>query len=99
MKISEILTTSANVSLEAKVAGKSESRDVNTRFGATRVAEATLEDDSGKIVLVLWGDQIEKVSTGDRIQIQNAYVKEWNGSLQLNIGKFGKITVLEPEKL
>ena len=98
MKISEILTTGANVSLEARVTEKGGSRDVNTRFGATRVTEVTLEDDSGKIILVLWGDQIEKVSRGDVIQIQSAYVKEWNGSLQLNVGKFGKITVIAPEK-
>jgi replication factor A1 len=99
MKICEILTTSATVSLDAKVIGKSETRDVNTRIGAARVAEVTLEDDSGTIVLVLWGDQIEKVSVGNQIRIEKAYVKEWNGSLQLNVGKFGKITVIESEKV
>ena len=94
MKISDVKTTASNVSLEAVVAQKGEPRDVNTRMGATRVAECNIEDDSGTTILVLWGDQIDLVKEGDKIKITNGYVKEWQGNLQINIGKFGKIEVV-----
>ena len=95
MKISEIKTTADKVDLDAKVISKGEPRQVNTRMGPTQVADCTLEDDSGTITLTLWGDQIDKVKEGDMVRIEKGYIKEWNGQLQLNIGKFGKLTVLE----
>ena len=93
MKISDVNTTAKNATLEATVTAKFDAREVNTRMGATKVAECTIEDDSGSITLVLWGDQIDMVKEGDKIKITNAYVKEWNGNLQLNVGKSGKIEV------
>ena len=94
MKISDIKTTTDKVNLEAKILEKGEPREVNTARGPTRVAECTLEDDSGTIILVLWGDQIDSVKEGDKIRVSNGYVKEWNGALQVNAGKFGKIEVV-----
>jgi replication factor A1 len=95
MKIADITTTSMKVELEeAKILQKTEPREVNTRLGPTRVAECTIEDDTGTIILVLWGDQIDSIKEGDRINIKGGYVKEWNGNLQLNVGKFGKLSVL-----
>jgi len=94
MKISDVKTTTQKVVLEAKVAVKGDSREVNTRMGATRVVECTLEDESGTMILVLWGEQADLVKEGDMIRVSNGYVKEWNGALQLNVGKFGKIEVI-----
>ena len=95
MKVSDINNNSVKVNLEAKVAQKGESREVNTRMGPTRIAEATIEDDTGSITLVLWGDQIDSIKEGQKIKIENGYVKEWNGAFQINIGKFGKLEVVE----
>ena len=94
MKINEIKEDSRKINVEAKVVEKEGTREVNTRFGKTKVANAVIEDDSGTMVLVLWGEEADKVKEGDTIKIDNGYVKEWNGSLQLSIGKFGKMTVL-----
>jgi len=93
MKISDINNTSVKVNLEAKVSKIGETREVNTRMGPTRVAEATLEDETGSMTLVLWGDQIDSVKEGQKVKIENGYVKEWNGAFQINIGKFGKMIV------
>ena len=46
------------------------------------------------MVLVLWSDETEKINEGDNIKIDNGYVKLWNGTLQLSVGKFGKLTIL-----
>jgi replication factor A1 len=93
MKISELTLDSKRVDLDAVVIEKREPRNVNTRFGPMRVADITIEDESGRITLVLWGENIDKINEGDHIQIRNGYITEWNGNLQLNVGKFGKLIV------
>jgi len=94
MKLSDIKHDTRRVMLTAKVVEKREPREVNTRYGATMVCEAVIEDETGTMILVLWGDEVEKVSEGDTVKIENGYVREWNGSLQLNVGKFGKLNVV-----
>lgn len=94
MKISDLKEGSSKVNIEAKVTEKEETREVTTRFGKTKVANSVIEDDSGSMVLVLWGEQADQVKQGDNIKIENGFVKEWNNSLQLSVGKFGKLTVL-----
>ena len=95
MKINEIKIGLSGVSVEAKVIDVEETREVMTRYGRRRVANATIEDDTGEIVLSLWEDQIDSVKPGDKITVTGAYVSEFQGRLQLNIPKSGKMEVLE----
>lgn len=97
MKISDLKAGTGNVNLEAEVAELEEPREVVTRYGKRmRVANATLRDaDGGEIILSLWGDDIEKVSKGMRLRIENGWVSEYKGNLQLSTGKYGKLVVLE----
>lgn len=94
MKIADIKENAMKITVEGKIVEKEEAREVNTKFGRTKVANAVIEDDSGSIVLVLWGDQVDNIKEGDSVKVENGYVKEWNNSLQLNVGKFGKLTVI-----
>lgn len=95
MKISEVSAGVSNFFVEGEITAKDEPREVTTRYGKkTRVANATLKDDSGEILLSLWGDDIEKVNVGDKIKIENGWVSEFKGNLQLSIGKFGKMEKL-----
>jgi len=84
------------IDLEAKVIQKSEAREVSSRYTneTYRVADATLEDETGTITLTLWNDQIDQVNEGDRVKIENGYIKSFRGELQLNSGKYGSLTVL-----
>lgn len=95
MKISDIKVGMSNVSLQAKVIDISEVRRVRTRYGPRSVADATLEDETGQIVLSLWEKQIESVSVGDMIEIRGAFVTRFKDKLQLNVPRSGKIEVLE----
>ena len=96
MKISELKAGTGNASVEAEVTAVEEPREVVTKFGRrTRVANATIKDDSGEITLSLWGDDIDKVSIGDKIEIQNGWVSEFRGAKQISAGKFGKINVVK----
>ena len=92
MKVSEITPGSSKINVEAKVVEKQPVREVNTKFGQNTVCEAVIEDESGNIILVLWGPQANEINVGDNLKIENGFVKEWNGNMQLSVGKFGKIT-------
>ena len=94
MKIAELNAASKNITVIAMVVQKGDTRDVNTKFGRTQVCESTIEDESGKITLVLWGEEVDKVKEGDKIKIENGYIREWQGVPQLNVGKYGKMEVL-----
>ncbi len=93
MKISELKAGTGNVSVEGEINTKEEARDVITKFGKKmRVANATLKDSSGEIVLSLWGEDADKYAQGDNVKIENGWVSEYKGNAQLSAGKFGKIT-------
>lgn len=96
MKINDIKLGMSNISLKATVVDISEPRSVKTKYGyQTRVATAKIEDDTGEITLTLWGRQIDEVGEGDTIEITGGYVREFKGELQLNVGKSGKISLVE----
>ncbi len=92
MKINELRLGMSNINLTAKVVDVSEPRNVRTRLGyQTRVATATIEDDTGKIPLTLWGRQIDEIGEGDTIEITGGYMSEFRGELQLNVPRKGQI--------
>ncbi|MFH0836499.1 MAG: DNA-binding protein [Candidatus Aenigmatarchaeota archaeon] len=92
--ISSLSASSKNVELEASVIQRFEPRSVNTRYGETRVMNTIIQDSTGNIPLTIWGDDIDKVQQGSKIMVKKAYASEWNGKLQLNLSRFGKLLVL-----
>ncbi|MBN1784675.1 MAG: DNA-binding protein [Candidatus Bathyarchaeota archaeon] len=96
MKINELRDGSRRVDIEANVIQKSETREVRSKFTneTFRVADATIEDETGTITLTLWNEQTEQVNVGDRVRIENGYIKSFRGELQLNSGKYGTLNVL-----
>jgi replication factor A1 len=91
MKISELQVNQRKVDITATVKEIGTVREFN-KFGKPgKVVTAVIEDDSGSIQLTLWNEQIDIVKEGDTIKIENAYVKEWQGEKQLNIGRLGKL--------
>jgi replication factor A1 len=96
MKIDELKNGMKQVDVEAKVLEKSATREVMSRYKneTYRVATALVSDDSGKIKLTLWNDQIEQVNENDVVKIESGYITSFRGEIQLNIGKYGKLTVM-----
>ncbi|MBN2228657.1 MAG: GNAT family N-acetyltransferase [Candidatus Thorarchaeota archaeon] len=84
------------VVVEGLVSKMSSPRTVSSRkTGETlRVANVSLNDDTGSINLTLWNDQIRQVEKGTRIRIENGYVKEYRDDLQLGVGEWGIIITL-----
>ena len=95
MKIKELRDGMKNVSVEAKVMEKSEPREVMSRFKdeTYTVADAVVADETGSIKLTLWNEQIDQVNVNDKIKVENGYVTSFRGEIQLNVGRYGTLTV------
>ncbi|VVB65320.1 Single-stranded DNA binding protein Ssb [Candidatus Gugararchaeum adminiculabundum] len=94
MNISELKAGAGNSTIDAECTAKEEPREVLTRYGKkTSVANATLKDASGEITLSLWGEHIDRVNVGDKVKIENGWVSEFKGNLQISAGKYGKLIV------
>ena len=95
MKIKELRSGMKNVSVEAKVTEKSEPREVMSRFKdeTYKVTTAIIADETGTIKLTLWNEQINQVNVDDTVKVENGYVTSFRGEIQLNIGRYGKLTV------
>ncbi|MBI5061265.1 MAG: hypothetical protein HZB67_03045 [Candidatus Aenigmarchaeota archaeon] len=95
MNISDIGPDSRKINIKAKIIEMQQPREITTRFGKTKVAEAMIEDSTGQFTLVLWGEEVDRVMIGQTIQVENGYIREFQGRLQLNVGKYGKLEVVE----
>jgi replication factor A1 len=95
LKIGELREGMKRVNIEAKVAEKNDPREVQSRFKdeTLRVADVIIADETGTIKLTLWNEQINQVNVDDVVKIENGYVTSFRGEIQLNVGKYGKLTV------
>ncbi|MFH1442424.1 MAG: OB-fold nucleic acid binding domain-containing protein [Candidatus Micrarchaeota archaeon] len=95
MKISDLKAGTGNVEVAGEITNLDTPREINKMGRVLRVANATLKDESGTIMLVLWNDDIDKVQVGNMVKITNGYVNTWQDKTQLTLGKFGKMQVME----
>ena len=94
MEIKDLQPRQGNVEVVATIKSIEEPREFEKFGNPGKVANATIEDESGSMKLTLWNDQIDQVKVGDKIHITNGYVNEWQGESQLTTGKFGKLEVV-----
>jgi len=92
MKINELKPGMRQVDIEGKIVKKGEPRQIQTRLNETsRLAEATLADDSGAVKMPLWNEQIDNINVGDEVRIEAGYVTSFRGETQLNAGRHGRL--------
>jgi replication factor A1 len=96
LKIKELRSGMKKVDADVNVVEVSDPREVVTRYGEShRVATAVVSDDTGTIKLSLWDANIDEVKVGDKVKIENGYVTTFRNENQLNVGRFGKLTVVK----
>ncbi len=84
------------VDAEGEIVEISDPRTVNLRTGGeAKVADSTLKDSTGSIKLSLWDDQIDAVRQGAKVRVTNGYTNSFRGEVRLNVGRYGKLEVLE----
>jgi len=95
LKIKDLRDGMKRIDIQAQVIEKESPREVLSRYKDVvhRVANATISDETGKIKLTLWNNQIDEVNVNDNIKIENGYVTSFRGEIQLNVGRYGKLTV------
>jgi len=92
VQIKDLRIEMKSVNLKAEVVEIAEPKFVVTRFGNfASVANALISDETGKIKMCLWNEQINSISVGDIVQIENAKVSAFKGERQLRIGKNGTL--------
>jgi replication factor A1 len=95
-KIEDLKAGMKRINLIAKVVEVPEPNKVYTRSGTEAyVSNALISDETGKIRISLWNQQINTISKGVMIRIQDGTVTRFRGDLQLRIGKSGRLSVIE----
>ena len=96
MNIKDLRNGMKRVEVEAQVTEKGNPREVNSRYKdeTYTVADAVVSDETGSIKLTLWNEQIDQVNVNDKIKIENGYITSFRGEIQLNVGRYGTLTIL-----
>jgi len=95
MQVKDLQPRMGNVDIVLDVIDKSEAREWSKFGKAGKVCNATAKDETGQIKLTFWNEDTEKVNVGDKIEIKNGYVGEYQGEMQLSTGRSGELKVLE----
>lgn len=95
-KIKDLNPYSRRVNVLGKVVEVGQPKEITTRFGEGKsVTEVVIGDETGKITLSLWGDQVSKVESGKTLYIDNGYISLVRGHMRLNVGKYGNLNDTE----
>lgn len=96
LKIEDIRVGMKKINVVAQVVQVAEPSKVHTQFRDNAVvSNAVIEDESGKILLCLWDQQVNTVHVGDSVEVKNAHVAMFKGERQLRLGKNGTVNILE----
>ena len=94
-QIKDLRVGMKRINIKARVLEVSQPRVVATRFGFyANVTNVLVTDETGTIQLPLWNKQIDEISAGALIQVENANVIVFRGVLQLKVGRSGKVSVI-----
>lgn len=95
MQIKDVNAGVKWINLKARVVEKSITRRVYSKLGnPLDLSVAIISDDTGSIKFPLWNAQVNMVSIGDTVQIENGRVGKFRGEYQVSVGKNGKVEVI-----
>ena len=97
VKIGDLTQYSRKVYTVVKVISMTEEREVTSRsdMSTHRVAEALVADETGSIYLTLWDDVLDQIEDDQILNIKDAYVNLFRGSMRLNLGRYGTYELLD----
>jgi replication factor A1 len=97
VKVGDLTQYSRKVYTVVKVISMTEEREVTSRsdMSTHRVAEALVADDTGSVYLTLWDDILDQIEDDQILNIKDAYVNLFRGSMRLNLGRYGSYELLE----
>ncbi|RDD53880.1 MAG: single-stranded DNA-binding protein [Candidatus Korarchaeota archaeon NZ13-K] len=96
-KVLDLRPGESSVDVKVRVLEVGEPRVVETKRGPRTLSEATVGDETGRVVLVLWGEHAGKLREGDVVELQNAFTTVYRGKVQLNLGNMGRLSETNDE--
>ncbi|MBS7643245.1 hypothetical protein KEJ26_01435 [Candidatus Bathyarchaeota archaeon] len=98
LQIKDLNAGTKIVNLKAWVIEKSTSRLVFSKYGdALTICTAIISDNTGLVKLVLWNKQIDAISVGDAVQIEDGKLTVFKGELQVGLGRRGRLYVTKKQ--
>jgi len=95
LKVKELKGGMSVPEITVEIVSKGEKRDFATAKASGSVCNCAAKDSSGEIKLTLWNEQIDLIEEGQTVKIENGWVSEYKGELQLGTGRNGTIKVVE----
>jgi len=96
LRIGDLKSGMTQINLKARILEIPKPISIITRFGGfATVTNASIADETGIIQLPLWNKQIDAVSVGDLIRVENARVVTFRGERQLRVSRSGQLSVIE----
>ncbi len=99
MKLTDLRPGMENVDLIANIARLDEPREVTASYGVTHViVDGEIEDDTGKMDLTVWNEQIDKlkdVDVGDNVKLTSCFITSFRGVLSVNVGRDSDVLILD----
>ncbi|GGU01725.1 hypothetical protein GCM10007116_18630 [Sulfodiicoccus acidiphilus] len=97
MKVKE-LAPRRRADVTVKVINVGQPRTVVGMDGNSRqVTDVLVADETGSILMSLWGNDASKVSVGKVISITNGYVSVVRGSMRLTLGREGQMREIQAD--
>ena len=95
MQVRQLEPEAGFTSLEVLVLRRYPRRLVSSSNYHGAVAAGCARDETGIVGLVLWGDQVDQVSTGNVVRIEDGWCRRSHGELVVSTGRHGRLTVLD----
>jgi replication factor A1 len=73
-------------------------KDITVKGEQRKIYYGILGDESGTISFTYWSSELE-FEKGDVVEISNAYTREWQGNVQLNLGDRASINKTDKKRL
>ena len=97
MSIQNLRLGMKKVNLKAEVLDINVPKTVNTQYGnRVKITDVWIADETGKVKLCLWGEQLNLPVVGEMVQIKGASVRIFKGERLLSLGRFGTLSILRP---
>ena len=94
-KVVDLLPNEVIQRVELVVLRRYPRRLVNSANYTGSLAAACGRDETGIVGIVLWGEQVSKVKTGDVIRIENGWCRSRDGEMIVSTGRNGTLVILD----
>lgn len=96
MKANDLKPEMRRIDLDLKIVEIEEPRPYVSRAGREgRVTTAIGEDDSGRVKISLWDNDVDRVKVGNTVRIRNGYARLFRDEIHVSAGMYGKLEVAE----